>query len=95
MNAFAYTVYLGSSALCGVCASFDPQTRTCILKSTTPPAGVCLAASLPHIQFQACIGFFFHRGVYFKVALQIFVLQTEVDLPQATFTDTVRFRMAS
>lgn len=40
-------------------------------------------------------GFFFHRGVYFKVALQIFVLQAEVDLPQATFTDTVRFRMAS
>lgn len=38
---------------------------------------------------------FFQRGVYFKVALQIFVLQTEVDLPQATFTDIVRFRMAS
>lgn len=38
---------------------------------------------------------FLYRGAYFKVALQIFVLQTEVDLPQATFTDTVRFRMAS
>lgn len=57
MNVFAYPAYLGLSALWAVCASFDPQTRTYILKNTTPPAGVCLAASLPHIEFRACMGF--------------------------------------
>lgn len=36
----------------------------------------------------------FHRRVYFKVVLQIFVFRRRVDLPQATFTYSACFHVA-